>query len=223
MLATAGPPPAVSPAPQASLATAGGVSPSNQAAFRLRMIEASLTKCRRLGFSLDWTLAAGVVVADETQIDFVDFLLKHDLANVLADPTIVTVAGRSAEFFSGGQVPIGEPAPGKSREFVEIGTRATIRYVQLDGDRVRAEIRLRVTTLDESRSIDSPTGLRPALKSREIDTGIDVASGETVMLAGLRSRFAGVGYGDDGENADETVLIVLVTPELIDSQAADAR
>lgn len=186
------------------------------------MIEASLTKCRRLGFSLDLTGNAWMAVADETQIDFIDFLIAHDLAKVLADPTIVAVPGRPAEFFVGGEIPIGAAAAGGPGSYVEVGTRATIGDLTVTGDRIRAEIRVRVTTLDDARTLESSAQTLPPIQRREIDTGIEVTSGETVMMAGLHTR-AAAGNANVGDAKEEIALVLLVTPECVEPLAPVKR
>lgn len=193
-----------------------------QVVFRIRMIEASLTKCRQLGFSLNLTGNVCTVVAGEAQTDFIDFLLEHDLAKVLADPTIVTVPGRPAEFFVGGGIPIGAAAAGGPGTYVEVGTRATIGDLSVTGDRIRAEILVRVTTLDDARKVETEAQTLPAIQRREIDTGIEVTSGETVMMAGLRTR-AAAGNAKVGDAKEETALVLLVTPECVEPVAQVKR
>ncbi|MCA9238191.1 MAG: hypothetical protein KDA44_22115 [Planctomycetales bacterium] len=183
--------------------------------FRLRMVEASITKCRRLGFYFDFAAAQQGIVADDAQAAFVDFLIEHDLARVLADPQIEATPGRPAQFFAGGTTspsmsPSGETQPGQ-----EFGTRATISDLSVEGNRIRASVVLSVKTLDAGRAIPTQAGTNPTVLTRKFAAPIEAISGDTQVLGGLRShRHRGDLSAAKGED-EETVLVVLITTELV--------
>ena len=131
----------------------------------------------------------GVLGNNSTFFGFIDALQQNQLAKVLADPTITTVSGRPAQFNVGGEIPV--PIPQGINQvtiqYKPYGTQIDFVPIVLGNGNIRLEVRPRVSDLDYANAItlvgsNSPI---PALRVRQVDTGVEMKAGQTLALAGL--------------------------------------
>jgi pilus assembly protein CpaC len=181
------------------------------------------------------TIDFGVLGNDATFLGFIDALQSNSVSKVLADPTLVTLSGRPASFLVGGQLPVLVPAGlGQvSIEYKDFGTQVDFVPIVLGNGRIRLEVRPRLSEVDDSRSITLNGITVPALKVRQVDTGVEMNAGQTLALAGLiqeriESQERGLPYVMDlpiigapfrkvQEQVNEIENLVLVTPEFADA------
>ena len=178
------------------------------------------------------TLRYGIVDGSNTFTSLIDFLQSRSAVKILAEPTLVTMSGRPASFQVGGEFPILVPAGLNTVavEFKEFGTRVDFVPIVLGNGRVRLEVRPTVSEIDESRNVSLGTIAVPGLRTRTVDTGVELNVGQTLALAGLIqervvSETKGVPWVSDipylgacfrrvKESVNEIELLILVTPEL---------
>jgi pilus assembly protein CpaC len=195
------------------------------------VLEVSRTKLRDLGFDIQGSFELLkpskegktflVREADAEAIDgLMDALKRNNLAKTLAEPTLVTVVGREAEFHSGGEVPVVIPQSGNSEtcEFRRFGTqiRTTPRLTQ-DGD-MKLELLIRVSELDPSLEALLNGQKIPGFRTRQINTGVEIKPGHGVVLGGLRQTRVEASRGEDGtpvERANEIETLFIVKPKLV--------
>jgi pilus assembly protein CpaC len=181
------------------------------------------------------TIDFGVVGNDATFFGFLDALEQNNVSKVLADPTLVTLSGRPASFLVGGQLPVLVPAGlGQvSIEYKDFGTQVDFVPIVLGNGRIRLEVRPRLSEIDDSRSVTVNGFVVPALKVRQVDTGVEMNAGQTLALAGLiqeriESQKRGLPYVMDlpvigapfrkvQEQVNEIENLVLVTPDFADA------
>jgi pilus assembly protein CpaC len=183
------------------------------------------------GETIDW----GVVNDSTSFFSFIDFLQQNQVSKTLADPTLVTVSGRPASFLVGGQLPILVPA-GLGQvgiEYKDFGTEVDFVPIVLGNGRIRLEIRPELSEIDDSRSVTVQGISVPALKTRRVDTGVEMNAGQTLAIAGLiqeriESSHRGMPYVSDlpvigipfrrvQEQVNEIESLVLVTPDFADA------
>lgn len=192
--------------------TVGGVQ---QVLLKVKVMEVSRTKLRRLGFdfaqisdsnvvssgvsgilqsvSNGTATAAGqtaefaIVDGGDSFFGFLDALQQNNLAKILADPTLVAVSGRPAHFNVGGELPIIVPSGlGQTTvEYKKFGTQVDFVPIVLGNGNIHLEVRPRVSEIDDTRSINIGQFTVPALKVREVDTAVELKAGQTLALAGL--------------------------------------
>lgn len=185
------------------------------------------------------SVAFGIVNNGNSFFGFIDALRQYNLVKVLAEPTLVTVSGRPASFNSGGEFPILVPqALGTtSIEYRQFGTRVDFVPIVLGNGRVRLEVRPQVSEIDPSRSVTINGTTVPGLRTRWVDTGVEMKAGQTLALAGLiqnqiESENAGLPWLSDlpwvgsafrrvREQNNEIELLILVTPEFVDALDAN--
>jgi pilus assembly protein CpaC len=176
------------------------------------------------------TFKVGIIDSGNSFFGLVRALRENKLAKVLADPTVVAIDGRPASFNSGGEFPILVPA-GLGQvgiEFREFGTRVDfVAKVRGDG-RIWLEVRPMVSEIDPGRSLNIQGTSVPGLRSRFVDTSVELRAGQTLALAGLlqvRTEAESVGivgladipylgalFRSNREVQNEVELLILVTP-----------
>ncbi len=183
----------------------------------------------------DHTIEFGVVDDGTSFLSVLDFLQQNQVSKVMADPTLVTLSGRPASFLVGGQLPILVPSGlGQTTiEYKDFGTQVDFVPIVLGNGRIRLEVRPRLSEIDDSRSVVVNGFTVPALKVREVDTGVEMNAGQTLALAGLiqeriESSTRGMPYVMDlpvigvpfrrvSEQVNEIENLILVTPDFADA------
>ncbi|MFO0012518.1 MAG: type II and III secretion system protein family protein [Planctomycetota bacterium] len=185
------------------------------------------------------TVRFGVISGDNTFYGFIRALKQNNMAKVLADPTVVAIDGRPASFNSGGEFPILVPA-GMGQvgvEFREYGTRLDfVAKVRGDG-RIWLEVRPTISEIDPGRSVTLAGTSIPGLRSRFVETAVELKAGETLALAGLlqmRTEAESVGlpwisdvpylgalFRRNREIQNEIELLILVTPHFAGPMQAE--
>jgi len=222
-----------------------------QVLVEVKMMELDRKKLRATGFDFarlgpDGKSVAGVggigqadklvdfKVVDENDplIQLLGSLRKDGLMKVLSAPKLVTVSGQRALFQVGGQVPVMTPKDDGSQqiEYQNYGTRMDLVATVMEDQTIRLEIHPRISEIIEAQD---PTTAPPgplAMRVREIDTAVEMQSGQTLVIAGLaQRRDAGrpaekdnadqpQEAGSDAEvdqNGEEPQLIILATPRIM--------
>lgn len=186
-----------------------------------------------LGTSGAETFKYGLLSGSSQFFGVLEALRQNNLAKVLAEPVLVTVSGRPAFFNSGGEFPI--LVPGSlgtvSIEYKKFGTQVDFVPLVLSNGHIRLEVRPRVSEIDPTRSVTLGSFTVPGLRTREVDTGVEMQAGETLAIAGLvQTRmesetkglpwlmdvpYLGAGFRRVENAENEIELLVMVTPELV--------
>ena len=201
-----------------------------QVLLHVRVMEVSRTKLRSLGFDL----RCGIVGDGRGGHGFLDALREHDLAKVLAEPTLVAMSGRNASFRVGGEFPVivSGGLGTNSIEYKPYGMEIDFLPHVLEGDRIRLEVSPRISEIDPQTRTKLGKHRVPSLNVRQVDTGVEMQAGQTLALAGLiqnrvegESRgvplladipYLGVPFRHVYVKDNEIELLITVTPELIE-------
>jgi pilus assembly protein CpaC len=168
-------------------------------------------------------------------------LQQRSLLQILAEPNILARNGVEATFLAGGEFPFpvvqaGQTGNAISITFREFGVRLQFTPdIQRDGT-IRLRVAPEVSTLDFTNALTISGFLIPAISTRRAETEVDLQEGETFAIAGLidnRTREVGTKVpvlGDlpiigslfrgRAERQDNTELLVMVTPQLVDPEPA---
>ena len=181
------------------------------------------------------TIRFGLDNSDHNFTALIDFLQQKSAVKVLAEPTVVTMSGRPASFLVGGEFPILVPSgiATATIEFKEFGTRVDFVPIVLGNGRLRLEVRPIISEIDVTQNVSLGAITVPGLRTRYVDTGVEMSAGQTLALAGLLQErvevvnrgvpwlsdlpYIGAPFRRIEENVVEVELIVLVTPEIVDS------
>lgn len=173
---------------------------------------------------------------------FLNALEEENLVNVLAEPNLTAVSGEQAGFLAGGEfpVPVGRDQVGNIVvEFREFGVSLNFRPKVLSDSRISLQLNTEVSSLDFESAIVLSDLTVPGLNIRRADTTVEIASGASLMIAGLLQSEAVKGMaglpgirkapilGDlvssDSFQRDETELVVIVTPYMVKPYAEEKR
>jgi pilus assembly protein CpaC len=176
----------------------------------------------------------GIVHDNNAFFGFLDWLQQNNIAKILAEPNIVAVSGRPAQFNVGGEIPIVVPQSlgTASIEFKPFGTQVDFLPIVLGNGNIRLEVRPRISEIDDSRSVIIQDFVIPALTVRQVDTAVEMKASQTFAIAGLvqertEAISRGLPYVSDlpviglpfrgvEEEVNEIELLILVTPEFVD-------
>ena len=134
------------------------------------------------------TIDFGVIGNDTTFFGFLDCLAAEQRlegagrpdardASAAARPASSSAASCRSSCRSGlGQTTI---------EYKDFGTQVDFVPIVLGNGRIRLEVRPRLSEIDDSRSVTVNAFVVPALKVRQVDTGVEMNAGQTLALAGL--------------------------------------
>ena len=169
------------------------------------IVEISGSVQRDIGFS--WTpFSAGVAFAEKTIPGIYrigDFARQTQLqtqlklletegkAQLLSNPKVVVQAQSQANFVVGGEIPY-PSANGNgtvTADFKKFGVILNIVPVVNPNkkDTIRAELQLEVSNADFSKVVQVGNTSVPSIVTRQIQTAVEIKSGETLVIGGLKS------------------------------------
>jgi pilus assembly protein CpaC len=151
----------------------------------------------------------------------------------LAEPNLIAYNGQEASFLAGGEIPIAVvsgAAGNVSVEYKEYGVRLNFTPT-VAGDTIRLHVRPEVSTLDFPNGI-LLSGFRiPALATRRAETDVELRDGQSFAIAGLLNNLSQDDYNEvpglsrlpiighlfksKAERAEQTELLVVITPQLV--------
>jgi pilus assembly protein CpaC len=165
---------------------------------------------------------------------------------LLAEPTIMAANRDSATFLAGGELPVPIAQGGAA----DVGTRVTIEWREfgvrlrflgeiLSDSLLRLAVRPEVSSLDFANAI-TISGFRiPAFRTRRIESTVDVRRDQSIIISGMfneeRERvrtgipllmdipILGQLFSSTRYQRNETELLVVVTPSVIDPMRPRAR
>ena len=128
-----------------------------------------------------------------TLLGFLDAQEQLGNARLLAEPNLMAASGQSATFLAGGEVPIpivqaGMGGAGQAPvtiNFREYGVRLTFTPEVLNDSLVKLKVSPEVSSLDYSNSL-LLSGFRvPALRTRRVESTVDVLSERSLIISGM--------------------------------------
>jgi len=171
--------------------------------------------------------------ADEVPWTFlIDALKEQGVVKILAEPTLITLSGKSANFLAGGEYPIPVPQEGGiTIDYKKFGVGLQFTPVVLSSGKINMEVTPEASELDFSNSLTYAGFVVPSLSTRRVSTMIELADGQSFAIAGLLKNDArqivrkfpllgdipilGTLFRSSSFQKNETELIVIVTPHLV--------
>ncbi len=181
------------------------------------------------------TSSFGILNNQQAFFGLLEALRRNSVMKILAEPDLVAVSGRPSSFSVGGEFPILVPQSlgTVSIKYKKFGTQLDFVPIVLGNGRIRLEVRPRVSEIDNTRSVVINETSIPGLRVREVETGVEMRSGQTLAIAGLiQSRlenevrsvpflgdlpWIGAAFRRTKSVTNEIELLILVTPELVDA------
>ncbi|WP_242352185.1 type II and III secretion system protein family protein [Anaeromyxobacter sp. SG64] len=161
-----------------------------------------------------------------------NLLEQNNLAKSLAEPTLVALSGQDARFLAGGElpIPIASSFGQTSVEWKRFGIQLQFTPTVI-GDAIHLSMKTEVSDIDPSLAVTIAGTSVPGLTSRQSETSIRLADGQSFAIAGLvadriRSQIAkfpllgsipivGALFRSQAFQRDESELVVVVTAHLV--------
>lgn len=164
-------------------------------------------------------------------------LEQRNLLQILAEPNVLALNGKEASFLAGGEFPFpvvqgGTNFTAVTIVFKEFGVRLKFTPEILGEGRIRLKVAPEVSALDFANALTVSGFLIPAISTRRAETEVELADGQSFAIAGLIddrltevfSKVPVLGdipllgklFRSRAVNKNNTELLVLVTPRLVD-------
>jgi pilus assembly protein CpaC len=159
-------------------------------------------------------------------------------ARLLARPNLMTANRQEGTFLAGGEIPVPIAQPGQGGQtFVTITYREfgiRLRFVPeiLSDSLITLAVRPEVSSLDYTNAVVIAGFRVPALRTRRVETTVDVQPNQSLIISGLMSEerekvrngipflmdipILGALFSSTRWQSAETELLVVVTPTIID-------
>jgi len=168
-----------------------------------------------------------------TWTGFIDALSEDGIIKVLAEPNLIALSGQNASFLAGGEFPV--PVPQglgtAAIEWKTYGVLLNFTPVVLGNGKIHITVEPTVSEPDFSFQVVLEGSFIPALKTRTVQTAVELSDGQSFAIAGLlsnESRSSVAKYPLLGDipvlgqlfssrqfQSKETELVVIVTPRLV--------
>jgi len=163
-------------------------------------------------------------------------LQQRNLLQILAEPNLLTQAGKEASFLAGGEFPfpiVQATTAGNAItiQFKEFGVRLSFTPTLTPEGKIHLKVRPEVSALDFANALTISGFLIPALSTRRVETEMELLEGQSFAIAGLvddrltesaqKIPFLGdipiLGklFRSRSTNRTKTELLVMVTPRIV--------
>lgn len=180
------------------------------------------------GVGADTFFRGSVSARNTTAI--VDALEQDGIFKTLAEPNLTTVSGETASFLAGGEFPILiEEEDSTNVDFKQFGVSLAFTPFVLSQNRIRLIVAPELSEIDDQnfQSLNIPS-----LTTRRVTTTVELAPGESFMIAGLIrdtlnstvNEVPGIAeipilsalFRSSAYQRNETELVISVTPYIVD-------
>ena len=166
------------------------------------------------------------------------------MLEILAEPNLLATNERPASFLAGGEFPFptlqggGAGLGAVTIQFREFGIRISFVPTLTARGTIRLEVTPEVSSLDFANGLLFQGFTIPALSTRRVETEVELAAGQSFAIAGLLdkrtsealSKVPGIGdipvlgklFQSRSIVRNNTELLIMVTPELVNTVAANA-
>lgn len=169
----------------------------------------------------------------------IDALEREGVVTTLAEPNLTALSGETASFLAGGEfpIPVAQSDDNITIEFKQFGVAIDFTPTVLSPERISMRVRPEVSELTDEGAIQIGDIRIPALSVRRTETTVELGSGQSFAIAGLLqnntkttvSQLPGLGslpilgrlFRSDRFQRDETELVIIVTPYLVQPSSAN--
>ncbi|MBT0719473.1 type II and III secretion system protein family protein [Rosenbergiella epipactidis] len=168
---------------------------ANQVNVKISIVELNRNYSDALGIEWGQAMDVGSFVLNKLKFNanqltsVINALNNESVARVLAEPNLSVLSGETADFLVGGEVPIiTSSSNGSSVEYKEVGIKMLVAAKVENSQKVRLTLSQEVSNIDSKNISNSNVLVMPTFKSRKARTTIELADGESFVLAGLLSE-----------------------------------
>jgi pilus assembly protein CpaC len=177
-----------------------------------------------------------LVSGENSRLDAIIRLLKStgDFRS-LAEPNLITRESEAASFLAGGEFPFpsiqGTNTQAVTITWKEFGVRLNFVPTVTNSGNIRLRVQPEVSSLDFANGLAIAGFLIPSLRTRRVDTDVELVPGQTLAIGGLLDSsveeavskipilgdlpIIGTFFKKTVDRQDRTELLVLVTPHIV--------
>jgi pilus assembly protein CpaC len=172
-------------------------------------------------------------VGSATWTGFLDALREDGLVKILAEPTLITLSGQTANFLAGGEFPV--PVPQGlgtvAIEYKPFGVGLVFTPTVLSKNKINLQVSPEVSELDFTNALVLQGYTIPGIRTRRTSTTIELGDGQSFAIAGLlresvrtiTSKYPLLGdipilgalFQSKEFQKEESELIIIATPHLV--------
>lgn len=174
-------------------------------------------------------------------LGIISALSNANLAQLLAEPTLLVRSGEEADFLAGGEIPIPVPQSGVGTgsvtiEYKKFGVQLNVAATVLDNDQIVLKVNPEVSELDRTNGIQVQGYDIPAIRTRSTRTTVELGDGQSFILAGLmftsssdmEDKVPGLGdlpvigalFKRSVNTQEQQELVIVATPHLVSPMEA---
>lgn len=243
------------------------VRSEQQVLLKVKIVEVKRSALRELGMETDFRTATtrglrfsgndvgrsvltpfgqGVLgITDQSPIGALTANLRaletNGLVNTLAEPNLTAISGETAGFLAGGEFPVpsGRDSQGNVIiDFKKFGVSLNFTPTVLDRDRIALNLSTEVSEKDRNNGVTLEDVQIDGLTVRRAETTVEIASGGSIMIAGLIKSdtlhnlnglpgaqeipVLGQLFKSKSFTRNESELLIVVTPYLVNPYAEAA-
>lgn len=168
---------------------------------------------------------------------YIKALQAKNLAQILAEPNLLTLSGHPASFLAGGEFPYPTLQGGGSGigqitiQFREFGIRLNFQPTVTPRGTIRLQVNPEVSSLDPANGLTVGGYTVPGLDTRKVQTEVELSNGQSFVIAGLLdnrvtetlSKIPGLSsipllgklFESRAQLKNNSELLVVVTPEIV--------
>ena len=170
---------------------------------------------------------------DVTWTGIIDALKEDGLVKILAEPTLITLSGKSANFLAGGEFPV--PVPQGlgtvGIEYKPFGVGLIFTPTVLNKDKISIQVTPEVSELDFSTAVLIEGFVTPGITTRRASTTVELGDGQSFAIAGLLREtvlinvqkfpilgdipILGALFQSKSFQRRKSELVIIVTPHLV--------
>jgi pilus assembly protein CpaC len=170
---------------------------------------------------------------DVTWTGIIDALKEDGLVKILAEPTLITLSGKSANFLAGGEFPV--PVPQGlgtvGIEYKPFGVGLIFTPMVLNKEKISIQVTSEVSELDFSTAVLIEGFVTPGILTRRASTTVELGDGQSFAIAGLLREtvltnvqkfpilgdipILGALFQSKSFQKRKTELVIIVTPHLV--------
>ena len=166
-------------------------------------------------------------------------------ARLLARPNLMTANRQEGNFLAGGEIPVPIAQPGQGGQtfvtisYREFGIRLRFTPEILNDSLITLAVRPEVSSLDYTNAVTIAGFRVPALRTRRVETTVDVRPSQSLIISGLMSEerervkngipflmdipILGALFSSTRWQSLESELLVVVTPTIVDPNRPPPR
>lgn len=197
-------------------------------------LKGGVSTANSMGLTVDPSFGVGRLVFNNNGLGPIELMIRalerDGLVNTLAEPNLTAISGENARFLAGGEFPIPSQRDRDGNvvyEYRPFGVSLSFRPIVLDKNRINLQVSTEVSEVSSTLTLELPGVSVPSFSVRRAETTVELASGGSIMIAGMiqsqaiqrMNKLPGIGNvpvlgalaSSESFSRNESELLVMIT------------